>query len=400
MKILDTPKQIENEFCKQFNRHDHLSMAVAWASAGFEAFDLVISRKEKIVRAVIGTHFYQTHPKFISKFVGDNRVKFMDTDAELFHPKIYLFESSAQDWALIIGSANFTRAGFTANNEVSILLNSEDDPDSTVKLKIESTIDRYWDGKARIFSVRDLENYSFNFSRFQSRLKPFGLAELETDQTDGRVPRQIPVSAATIQKMSWSEYYRQVSGEKHFSNRKNVLSLAAARFNGFPNFGAMSTDNQKSIAGVKTKSDGLDWAIFGTNRFLTINWGKFNIEKLSAALDEIPLSGPVKFANYKGYVRRYVEAGLGEGIAGLTRFATMKRPDYFFVLNDGNRKKLTSLLNLDSIDDRPYDFWTDVIVPLRASVWYQSVCPTNPSEKAVWDGRMAFIDSLTYEGED
>jgi len=399
MKILDTYKQIENEFCKQFNKHSRLSMAVAWASAGFKAFDLVMSQKEKIVRAVIGTHFYQTNPKFILEFVGDNRVKFMDAGAELFHPKIYLFETSPKDWALIIGSANFTRAGFTANDEVSILLTSEDDPNSTMKLEIESVLDRYWDGKARVFSSQDLENYSFNFSRFQNRLKPFGLAEIETNQTDGRVPRQIPIAAARVQKMTWSEYYSLVSGEKHFSNRKKVLSVAATRFSDFPNFGAMSTDNQKSIAGVKTKLDGLDWGIFGTNRYLRIHWADFDIKKLSDALDEIPLTGPVEFANYKDYLRRYVEAGLGEGVAGLTRFATMKRPDYFFVLNDGNQKKLRFLLNLDSIDDRPYDFWTDVIVPLRESVWYESDCPTNPSEKAVWDGRMAFIDSLTYEGE-
>lgn len=399
MKILETSKLIEREFCKLFNRHKSLSMAVAWASVGFEAFDLVVSQKEKIVRAVIGTHFYQTHPKFIAQFVGDNKVKFMDAGAELFHPKIYIFQTSAEDWAVIIGSANFTRAGFTANDEVSMVFYSKDDPNSITKLKIEGVLDRYWQGKARVFSRQDLENYTFNFSRFQSRMKPFGLGQLETDNTEGRVPSQIPVAAATIQKMSWREYYAHVSQEKHFNNRKQVLSQAATRFRDFPKFAAMSTDHQKLIAAVKTNDDGLDWAIFGTNRYLTINWKNFSIEKLSSALDAIPITGPVKFGDYKNYVKRYVEAGLGDGIAGLTRFATMKRPDYFFCLNNANRPKLMSLLNLDRIDDRPQDFWVDVIVPLRNSVWYQSACPINPSEKAVWDGRMAFVDSLTYEGE-
>ncbi|MGD1073939.1 MAG: hypothetical protein ABSB15_27830 [Bryobacteraceae bacterium] len=77
MKLLTTSREIEAEFGRLLDQHTQVSFAVAWASIGFSRYDQFVKHRRKLIRAVVGVHFYQTHPDFIAEFMGDDRVRFV-----------------------------------------------------------------------------------------------------------------------------------------------------------------------------------------------------------------------------------------------------------------------------------------------------------------------------------
>lgn len=62
MKLIVKGSILEELIIELTSKHDEVSFAVAWSSYGTSAFTLINQHREKIRRAVIGTHFYQTHP--------------------------------------------------------------------------------------------------------------------------------------------------------------------------------------------------------------------------------------------------------------------------------------------------------------------------------------------------
>jgi hypothetical protein len=109
MQILTSVSEIANAFSELIERYQHVSLAVAWASEGFDGYELLIKHAEKIRCAIVGTHFYQTDPRFIEYFIDDQRVAFVQQPNGVFHPKVYLFENSGLDYVCLLGSANFTK---------------------------------------------------------------------------------------------------------------------------------------------------------------------------------------------------------------------------------------------------------------------------------------------------
>lgn len=122
MKLLATATQINSELARLLRECSSCQVAVAWASVGFEAFDLLVKHGDKIERMVVGTHFYQTHPAFIERFLTHPNVRFVVNTDGVFHPKVYLFEKADGEWECIIGSPNFTKGGFGQNAEMAMLV--------------------------------------------------------------------------------------------------------------------------------------------------------------------------------------------------------------------------------------------------------------------------------------
>ena len=109
MQLISNGTTFKAHLTRLFSKYSHASMAVAWASAGTDAFKSLLSQRSKVKHAVIGTHFYQTHPDVLDAFVGSDTTRFMLQPAGVFHPKVYCFHDSAgKEFEIIIGSANFT----------------------------------------------------------------------------------------------------------------------------------------------------------------------------------------------------------------------------------------------------------------------------------------------------
>src|SRR5271156_1589581 len=144
MRILTSAPKIARCFEQLLRRHTKFSMAVAWASVNFPAYDLLLDHKTKVSRAIVGLHFCQTHPDFIKEFLNDTRVRYIKKPNGVFHPKVYLFETGKKSWACLIGSGNFTQGGFLANDEAIILIESTDNPDGSVRDRLLRAIRGYW----------------------------------------------------------------------------------------------------------------------------------------------------------------------------------------------------------------------------------------------------------------
>lgn len=123
---------------------------MAWASTEFTCCNTLLGNRGKIAHAIIGIHFYQTHPDFMETFLDDDRVRFVLNPQGLFHPKIFLFENNNTDWECLIGSANFTRGAFGSNIEACAALGHGDDPSGQLRRRLDQTFNRYWGMGRRI----------------------------------------------------------------------------------------------------------------------------------------------------------------------------------------------------------------------------------------------------------
>jgi phosphatidylserine/phosphatidylglycerophosphate/cardiolipin synthase-like enzyme len=123
--------------------HAEVTFAVAWASSGHQAFDLIRKHATRISRAVIGTHFYQTHPDVLDAFRGKANVRFVLQPSGVFHPKLYLFRSDDR-WGALIGSANLTSGALSTNSEAMLLIGGSASDTASIQDEILSLIDRYW----------------------------------------------------------------------------------------------------------------------------------------------------------------------------------------------------------------------------------------------------------------
>ena len=126
--------------------------------------------------------------------------------------------------------------------------------------------------------------------------------------------------------------------------------------------------------------------------------------RLSGALDEIPLEGPVQRDHYEAFISRYKAAfpkkngqPIRHGLATATRLLAMKRPDYFVCLDKANKVGLSQAFGI-TIKHQDYDaYWDSIIERISESKWWNSRRPGTKLARQVWDGRAAFLDAIFYE---
>lgn len=64
----------------------------------------------------------------------------MRTDG-VFHPKVYLFKNTKNDWCVLTGSSNFTSGGFDVNEEVNVSFTQDEDVDGKLLAQTEKYIE-------------------------------------------------------------------------------------------------------------------------------------------------------------------------------------------------------------------------------------------------------------------
>jgi hypothetical protein len=86
-------------------------------------------------------------------------------------------------------------------------------------------------------------------------------------------------------------------------------------------------------------------------------------------------------------------------LAVASRLLCLRRPDVFVCLDSKNRDGLLKTLGVSGKDVSLDTYWDAVIAPLHETEWWQSERPkSNSTEQTVWDGRVAMVDALFYEG--
>lgn len=400
MKIIINSKELTDELCLAIEQYRAVRFAVAWASANHRVFQLLKKNKNKIVRSTVGLNFEQTHPDFIKIFIKDHeKIKFIKKEIGVFHPKIYFFYNSENDWKLFIGSANFTKSALSDNDEVVSVYESHG------KLKFENLtqiLDDYF-VRASVISEQYFEEYK------QARQK--------SQKTKQANQNKFKLQKKQLNEMHWEEYYAILMNDgKNLRERLEILQKAREYFE-VP-FKNLSELQRKNIGGVKKEGDNIqNWFLFGrmpsqlfANRLSdkdergedgTIK----SYMKISDALEFIPASGPVtkkQFDACISYFQNYDRWGYG--LSTVSRLLAMKRPDQFFCITglgekDGNFKNLEKAFGTPKKLNTYDDYWNYVIGNVRNQKWYDSSKPTNPLQLEIWNARVALMDALFYETE-
>lgn len=356
-----------------------------WVSIG--------EHEDRIVRTVVGTHFYQTHPDVLDQFVDSTKVKFILQPNGVFHPKVYLFWST-DAWEVIIGSPNLTVGALSKNCELSVLITS-DDGQLDLKEDIAAVIEGYWD-EASTVSQAEADNY-----RRLWKLKTRDLKKVA--DLFGEKPTTKPAVQSKVMPMDWASYLAEVKKDKThgFKERLALVKVISQYFKDYEHFNDMPLDIRKGIAGLPNKVI-KDWAWFGSMKGAMTFGGLINKEHeaFSLALDEIPLTGQVTKKHYDSYITEYLKAYPDgrDGLATATRLLAMKRPDVFLCVDARNKRKLAEDVGIVRADQLNYErYWDEIVLRLMESPWWQSPEPSDPTEKAAWNARTAMLDAIFYE---
>jgi hypothetical protein len=374
--------------------HDRISFAVAWATTGTKVYDALVERRNTIHHGVIGTHFHQTAPDVLDKFVSDDRVRFVLRPSGVFHPKIFLFRSG-REWDAFVGSANLTRGALGSNAEV-VMHVSHEDGDEQVRTDIQETIKRFRsEGKKATREVADAYRETYDrMKKLRDRLSGDYGSSKSTSPLESDVMR-----------MSWKDFQAAVRapGEDFLQDRIDLLADAREAFRSNPDFRSMDVDTRAMIAGLPNGRTHKQ-SYFGSMKGDGVFHGavKRDTPGISTALDRIPLDGPVVREHYDAFVAAF-ETALPDGRQRpgvASRLLAMKRPDVFVCLSKRNRTALAQDFGISAngIDFETY--WDGVVGRIRDSRWWTTTRPNGGKELSLRQGRAAMLDAIFYSHDE
>ncbi|MBY9061338.1 phospholipase D family protein [Sphingomonas yunnanensis] len=391
MKLIIDRTKLARELTRCIDRHDRLSFAVAWATPT-KVYNSLLARRDAIESGVIGTHFYQTDPQVLDDFVDEGKVRFVLQPSGVFHPKIFLFRTGRR-FDAFVGSANLTHGAMARNSEAVMHVSQDDDGAVTVRDELAEAI-RTYRGMGRKVRQEDIDVYRAAHERMRSSRE-------RLDGTYGSARSTSPLESE-VMRMSWKQYVARVrdAGDDHLRNRIALLRDIRTQFARATSFAEMDVDVRAMIAGLpngRTDNQGYFGSMRGDGYFH--NAVKSSPGGISAALDCIPLEGPVTRQHYDSFVGVFAPAVAGErqrpGVA--SRLLAMKRPDLFVCISKRNR---TALARDFSIAASRIDFdlyWSAIAERIRDARWWSQPRPAAGRELDIWLGRSAMLDAIFYE---
>ena len=372
------------ELCQRYNCY---KWAVAWAGdPDFDFGALLKKNANKIEQLVIGLHFCQTSPRFIEQYMDNLHVRYYMLSDGTFHPKVYLFYNSPQDWSAIIGSSNFTLHGFHKNAEASILISNEDG--GIPFRQISEYISGLWE-KAGYIDTQLLAQYKISYT-FQSKK----LSSLENIHTYNH-----ETVMSKLETMTWDQYVDNLDrNDNHNEMRIQLLKKAHEIFKENKPFDTLDVDTKRALAGFPRKdakiSEHINWKLFGS----MVGAGKFKHDiihniKIGKALDKIPLKGMVTKDMFLDFCKAFDKRN---PIGCVTRLLAIKRPDLFVGINDKNKKIFSKMLSVPQSDFNISSYW-DILMRIHHSIWFSDSSHVREKDLDKKDFQVALLDILSYE---
>lgn len=386
---------------KLIAKHEELYWAVAWGSMSSLAKHL-LKHQSKVKRFAVGTHFHQTDPDLLEALQDIPGAKVVpNSSAGTFHPKIYLFKTG-NEFSLVLGSPNFTRAAFSVNHEAALFI--EGVTSDQLFIDVRASIESIWDDAKPILDGF-LRAYRLKHNATRSARK-----DLEED-----LPINLPSPNSEYKNLlddDWTAFVARVKADPihNIEGRVAIMDQARVWFSQIPHFADMTEGQRKAIAGTYARNEtkppeasNFDWAWFGS----MVGAGAFkglvksNPDGLSAALDMIPRTGIVNETDFEAFKIKFINAFEGSerggGVATASRLLALKRPDYFVCVDSANKSKLSEAIGIKMSHINLKSYWSHVIRPLLCSPWWNSGRPNGDLDGRVWDSRMACIDAFCYE---
>lgn len=387
-------RQIEPLLLRLFKEYENSAFAVAWATKN-TVYSEILKQKNKIHKAVIGTHFYQTDPGVLDDFIESEKIHFNKFTGGVFHPKIFVFWNTS-NWEAVIGSANLTNGAFAKNDEVMLSIKGSSD-NCTLLDELKTTISGYWEEALCID-----KNYAGNYRNQYNRMKRHAAA---LSGANYKKARKTPVES-NILSMSWNDYFDKVRSdtEHYYKDRYKLLQFAGNLFGNYDDYNSMKISDKLTLAGLKGSPDP-NYGWFGNldarvPRFVPQSPLIEESGHISRALASIPLVGRVKKKHFDNYIDHFSRAyPSGYEISIASRLLAMKRPDYFVSLNTLNKKGLCADFGIASNKMTYKRYWVDITARIIDSIWWNAPRPNKKKAGYVWDGRAAMMDAIFYEPE-
>lgn len=401
MELITTGQQLNDTLYNLITSCKELSFAVAWASKNTQILKVLLSNKAKIKYGVIGTHFFQTDYEVLESFIDDDRIHFMLQPSGIFHPKAYVFWTDKNNWNIIIGSANMTKAAFEKNEEICIHFSS-DDSNNKICNELKEKIEALWknaeimtEDKAHEYKIKELE----------ARKKLLKIKETPICTSNNNI-KNYPIIT-----MDWTQYLIRIKEERYNSIEKRcyLLKIITDLFKKNKKLINMNPEQRCLIAGLPSNCiDNDDWGWFGNMTAVYTYYSNINNNNkfLSRALDYIPSTGKITLNEFKAYIKTYLKAFPNgyDGKGTFSRLLAMKRPDYFVCINEQNIERLSSDFNINEKlfnkqvygNDIYLNYWNYIVLPIINSSWWKSNKPKNKLEKQIWQYRAAMLDTIYY----
>lgn len=398
ISLLDA-KSTALQLMKLIEKHDHISIAVAWGGI-VPVAEVLLANKAKFDSVILGLDFSATDPDLIDRLVDVPNAFVAKNRRGCFHPKVFYFQSG-DEAAAIVGSSNFTTGGLGGNFEANAY-------------------------------VQGAANAAF-FEQVRNKLNSYnGLRLQVTQQLADSYRRQVEAASATprpknpvlpnegkdwmrnnsqLGVMQWKEFAALAREDRYhdFGRRMALLRAVQTILSKAPSFSGISIAEAKGIAGVLGASEAndeglsnLDWGWFGSMGGAGV-FAKLignGDKKLTAALDGIPKRGNVTEDQFNDYVHAFTQAFSGYSrtarLGPATRLLAMKRPDFFVCVNGGNKRGLGAALAVAPSTTNLKNYWERVIKPIQQAPWYNTRRPTG-RDMELWDSRVAMLDAIYYQ---
>jgi HKD family nuclease len=400
VKILTSPHATKDHLVRLVRQCDHMSFAVAWATPN-PVLEAALEQQDKFDRLVVGTHRGVTDPAVLTACSGLASFRAIAPTGDLFHPKIYTFHAGDIVHAFV-GSNNLTGNGFGGNAEAGVLLSAHKS-DGQVRNLLDY-IGEQWE-RGIVIDETWIKAYAANRRRMMQAAK-------ELDRWDPLPVRRVRWRATDQSQLAWTDYVEAIQDQDthEFDRRLKVLAGARRIFATHESFARMDASVRKRIAGTTTRKehdeDGFDWQYFGG---MGPN-GVFSAavidapQKMSRALDVIPLKGMVTRDHYEAFVEKYVRAFDGpvsyKKLGTATRLLAMKRPDTFVAINGPNEKRICGQFQAAVTTTDLRNYWDRIVEPMQQTGWWRAPRPADTFERAIWEGRAAMLDSICYDEDE
>lgn len=402
-RLLTGTKEMAQIFRKWCDRAENIRIVTAWATTDCMANDCLEKARSKISTMVVGLDFYTTSPAFLESFLSVIRIG-KALQGGTFHPKLILFEI-ADRFGCVMGSSNFTRGGFGDNTELNICI--EGKKSDAFFREVVAFIEEQ-EKHSNPITDPEIADYKEQFQRLKaSRAR---LAKFEPDpaaQAKAKAVREKEKAGEVLPAQlnrTWPEFVQFILATK----RKGVVVQGTAKepgylqtaercqtlFTKYERLAKMPVVDRQFIGGT-TKAGGWFGSMKGAGYFKErLNTAAASLD---AALDHIPLGGPVSKRAFDDFAANYQWKRSGVGTA--SRLMAMKRPDLFLCVDAKNRTGIAKAFGVSASSLQTFEGYWDLMQRIWRCPWNRTARPRRALARRVWDARVALLDSLYYDAD-
>lgn len=392
--ILDT-SSLATEFERCCGEYSILKTACAWCGdpSHILPYSYLTSNDNLQVEVIMGVSFNQSHPDAIKFFIDNGiDVKIFNPAINLFHPKFYLFKRK-NNYALFVGSSNFTYSGFYSNTEINIFIESK----LTEKIRQIESVFRKWKSKKYSFSPDEkwLRKYRKAYEKQRSIERKNKI----------KTPRDNEESISTsnwLTQANWQLYYQNVKkglADKERDEFGYSAVLDAVQKNiSLPWDEAIfeNIENRRIIGGMGKYGWLGHVAASGAFRKFMANGSLPKKRRAVSAINAIcELGTPINTDELSHHLEMLEK--IGPTIKVWSRIITILRPDIFCtVASPSVRENLSKTLDIPKSHFETIEGYIKLIKLVHACPWYNSRKPTRKNEIHIWKRRAAFMDAIFY----